>query len=225
MRLIGRSRTLHRAALCAVLAGLAAGLLAQPAGAQSARIAKSSFGSLPDGTAIDRYTLTNTRRMSVSIITYGGTLQSVRVPDRRGRLRNVTLGFSSINGYTSPAYLKSNPYFGALIGRYGNRIANGRFSLDGQTFQLPINNDPNSLHGGTVGFDKRVWAAQQVRPAGTVGVRLSLISADGDQGYPGTLTVAVTYTLDNSNRIHIAYQATTDKPTVVNLTNHAYWNL
>jgi aldose 1-epimerase len=225
MRLIGRSSLINRAALCAVLAGLAAGLLAQPAGAQSARISKSSFGALANGTAIDKYTLTNTRGMSVSILTYGGILQSVRVPDRSGKLKNVTLGFTNIGGYTNAAYVKSNPYFGALIGRYGNRIANGRFTLDGQTFQLPINNDPNSLHGGTVGFNQRVWAAQQVRPNGIVGVRLSLISPDGDQGYPGTLTVAVTYTLDNSNRIHIDYQATTNKPTVVNLTNHAYWNL
>src|SRR3954452_4931643 len=195
MRLIGRPSLINRAALCAVLAGLAAGLLAQPAGAQSARISKSSFGALANGTAIDKYTLTKTR------------------------------GITNIGGYTNAAYVKSNPYFGALIGRYGNRIAKGRFTLDGQTFQLPINNDPNSLHGGTVGFDKRVWAAQQVRAKGTVGLRLSLVSADGAQGYPGTLTVAVTYSLDNRNRIHIDYRATTNKPTVVNLTNHAYWNL
>ena len=184
MRLIGRSSLIHRAALCAVLAGLAAGLLVQPAGAQSARIAKSSFGRLADGTAVDKYTLTNRRGMSVSIITYGGILQSVRVPDRSGKLKNVTLGFTNLTGYTDAAYIKSNPYFGALIGRYGNRIAKGRFTLDGQTFQLPINNDPNSLHGGDVGFNKRVWAAQQVRPAGTVGVRLSLVSRRRRPGLP-----------------------------------------
>jgi aldose 1-epimerase len=222
MRLNATSR---RAVLSLVLAVLGAAVVASAAQAQSARIAQSSFGRLADGTAVDRFTLTNTRRMSVSIITYGGTLQSVRVPDRNGRLRNVTLGFASLAGYTSPAYLKSNPYFGALIGRYGNRIAKGRFSIDGQTFQLPINNDPNSLHGGTVGFDKRVWAAQEVRSNGTVGLRLSRTSTDGEEGYPGTMPVTVTYTLDNSNRIHIDYSATTNKPTIVNLTNHAYWNL
>jgi aldose 1-epimerase len=182
-------------------------------------ITKDGFGSTAEG-AVDRYTLTNPSGMRVRIITFGGIVQSIEVPDRHGHNTNVALGFSTLTPYlTNPAY------FGALIGRYGNRIALGRFTLDGVTYQLPINNDPNSLHGGTVGFDKHIWAATPFRSGDNVGLVLRLTSPDGDQGYPGTLQVQVTYTLTADNRLKLDYRATTDKATVVNLTNHSYFNL
>jgi aldose 1-epimerase len=198
-------------------------------------IDKQPFGTLPDGSAVDKYTLSNARGMSVSILTYGGIIQSLTVPDRRGREANVTLGFADLAGYLSPAYVKSNPYFGAIIGRYGNRIGGAKFTLDGTTFTLDPNNNGNTLHGGTTGFDKVLWKAQEVPPSGgTVGLTLSRRSPAGEgcanpptdcTGFPGNLDVSVTFTLDNQNRLHLDYHATTDAPTVVNLTNHSYWNL
>jgi aldose 1-epimerase len=182
-------------------------------------ITKDAFGSTAEG-PVDRYTLTNPSGVRVRIITFGGIVQTIEVPDRHGRNTNVALGFATLTPYlTNPAY------FGALIGRYGNRIALGRFTLDGVTYQLPINNDPNSLHGGTVGFDKHIWAATPFRRGDDVGLVLRLTSPNGDQGYPGTLTVQVTYTLTANSSLRLDYRATTDKATVVNLTNHTYFNL
>jgi aldose 1-epimerase len=204
-------------------------------------VTKEPFGSV-NGQAVDRYTLKNSRGMSVGILTYGGIIQSLYVPDRRGHIDNVALGFGTVDGYTSPAYIKSNPYFGAIIGRYGNRIAKGRFTLNGKQYALDINNDPNSLHGGFQGFNVKIWTATTVQTNNTVGVKLHYDSPAGEgctpsmpstppcagtpnPGYPGNLSVDVTYSLDNQSQLHIDYKATTDADTVLNLTNHNYWNL
>jgi aldose 1-epimerase len=217
-----------RLTLAALLAVATVGLFGLSAAASSSgrrpTITKASFGGLSDGTPVDIYTLTNSRGMEVKILSYGGILQSIRVPDRHGRLANVTLGFDNIADYET-----KSPYFGCITGRYANRIALGRFQLNGQTYQLPINNPPNSLHGGTVGFDKHVWAATPLQGRHSVGLELRFTSPNGDQGYPGRLASKVTYTLTNHNEIRMDYRArlvgNSDLKTVINLTNHAYWNL
>ncbi|RFU39521.1 galactose mutarotase [Actinomadura logoneensis] len=215
-------KSLH-AAGNAVLLAAAALLVAAPAdAAQGPSIGKESFGKLADGTRVDRYTLRNAHGMRVRILTYGGIIQMLDVPDRKGREANVALGFATLKDYVDK---NGGPYFGALIGRYANRIAKGRFTLDGKTYRLPVNNGPNSLHGGIKGFNTKVWKATVVRGRGTVGLRLTYVSKAGEEGYPGTLTTSVTYTLGTANRLRLDYRATTDKATIVNLTNHSYFNL
>jgi aldose 1-epimerase len=180
-------------------------------------IVRAPFGALPDGTPVELFTLTNAHGVEVRAMTYGGIIVSLRVPDRDGKLDDVVLGYD-----TAASYAKNNsPYMGAIIGRYGNRIAQGRFRLDGTTYKLATNNGPNHLHGGVKGFDKVVWRGEPLKD----GVAFTYTSRDGEEGYPGTLSARVTYTLNDRNELSIAYEATTDKPTVVNLTQHTYFNL
>ncbi len=183
-------------------------------------IKKEAFGATRDGHPVDLYTMTNTHGMEVRAMTYGGIITSLRVPDRNGHLDDVVLGYDSLEGY-----LKVNPYFGAIVGRYGNRIANGRFTLDGVEYKLATNNGPNALHGGLKGFDKVVWHAEPFERKDSVGVTFTYTSPDGEEGYPGNLQAKVTYTLNDDNELILDYQATTDKATPVNLTNHTYFNL
>lgn len=182
-------------------------------------IKASIFGKMPDGRVVNIYTLTNQRNMKVKITTYGARIVSITVPSRSGKMADVVEGFDSLAGY-----LGNDPYFGATIGRFANRIAYGRFTLDGVKYQLPINDPPNSLHGGTKGFDKRVWKGREISQ-NPPSLSLTYISPNGQEGYPGTLHVKVVYTLTSHNGLRIQYTATTNKDTVINLTNHSYFNL
>jgi len=180
-------------------------------------VKKSDFGRMPDGSAVSLYTVTNKKGVEARIITYGGILVSMRVPDRKGALADVVLGHDTLAEYIAD----NKTYFGALIGRYANRIGHAQFALNGVTYKIPANDNGNSLHGGPQGFDKRVWSAKELPD----GVELTYVSKDGEAGYPGTLTAIVAYHLTESDVLRIHYYATTDKDTVVNLTNHSYWNL
>jgi len=188
---------------------------------------KESFGQTSDGRQIDLYTLTNTNGLRARIMNYGAILISLEVPDRDGNLGDITLGFDALDGY-----LKEHPYFGAIVGRYANRIGKGRFLLDGVEYKLATNNGENHLHGGIKGFDKVVWKLDDIRAEGfprpedsKAIVKMSYISEDGEEGYPGNMACTVTYTLTKDNELKISYEAETDKSTVVNLTNHTYFNL
>jgi aldose 1-epimerase len=194
-----------------------------PAEAQmnkKAGVERGAFGKLDDGTAIEVFTLRNSKGAAAKIITYGGTLTELWVPDRAGKAGDVVLGFDDLKGY-----LGDHPHFGGVIGRYANRIAKGKFSIDGQEYTLATNNGPNTLHGGTVGFDHRVWKGEPISGAKGAAVRLTYVSPDSEEHFPGTLTATVVYTLTEDNALKIEYTATTDKPTAVNLTNHSYFNL
>ncbi|MEU1869192.1 aldose epimerase family protein [Streptomyces sp. NPDC019793] len=210
-------RTVIASAAAAGVAATAVGGTAHASGGR--KPVKELFGKLADGTKVYRWSLENggTR---MKVLSYGGVVQSLEIPDRRGRYANVSLGFDNLDDYVA-----RSPHFGALIGRYGNRIAKGRFTLDGKEYQLSVNDGENSLHGGALGFDYRVWDVEPFTEGSDTGLVLHYTSVDGEMGYPGTLRAKVTYTLTRRGDWRIDYEATTDKATVVNLTSHVYWNL
>ena len=183
-------------------------------------VTERPFGRMPDSTEVRLFTLTNAGGMSVSLTNYGGIVTSLLVPDSAGRAADVVLGYDSLGDY-----LRASPYFGAIVGRYANRIAGARFVLDGTRYSLAANDHGNSLHGGIKGFDKVVWRAEPFHDSTQAGVRLRYVSADGEEGYPGRLDVTVTYALSDSNELRVEYLATTDRPTVLNLSHHGYFNL
>jgi aldose 1-epimerase len=209
--------------LCVLAATLVIGACQrEPVSSTSQRpsVERQTFGTLPDGTSVDLFTLANSNGVEVAVATYGATIVSIRTPDRNGRLGDIVHGFESLEGYRHDP-----PYFGAIVGRYANRIARGRFSLDGAIHTLATNDGPNHLHGGIKGFDKAVWTPRVVDRPGEAAVELQYFSRDGEEGYPGNLNVTVVYALTNANELRLSMRATTDKATVVNLANHSYFNL
>jgi aldose 1-epimerase len=181
---------------------------------------RKPFGTMPDGTQIYEFTLRNSRGMEAKILNYGGIVTSLKTPDRNGQLADVVLGYDNL-----ASYIKDTPYFGAMIGRYGNRIAKGKFTLNGKEYSLAVNNGPNALHGGLKGFDKVVWTPKVVASVDGASLELTYLSKDGEEGYPGNLKVRGVYTLTEDNALKLVYTAKTDKDTVVNLTQHSYFNL
>ena len=208
-------RTLYFAVICSALS-----LLLSSTVNGQAKVTKNDFGKTPDGQKVDIYTLTNRRGSEVKITNYGGIITSLKVADRTGKRDDIVLGFDNLDDY-----LRGGPYFGALVGRYGNRIAKGHFTLNGKQYTLAVNNGENHLHGGIKGFDKVVWEARILKVPNGAALRLTYLSKDGEEGYPGNLSVKVIYTLTNANELKIEYWATTDRDTVVNLTSHSYFNL
>ena len=201
-----------------ITAGLLAARTARAA--SSGTVTKQAFGTMADGRAVDLYTLSNNRGMVAKITNYGGIVTALQVPDRDGKTDDVVLGFATL-----AEYLKDSPLFGALVGRYANRIRDAKFTLDGHTYHLAKNSGPNHIHGGRIGFDKVLWLATPVRRVGAVGVELRHFSPAGNEGYPGNLMVKVVYLLTNQNELKIEYSAVTDKTTILNLTHHGYFNL
>lgn len=195
-------------------------LLPTPALAMASHVSRTNFGTLPDGNKVEAISLSNDHGVTARVITLGASLQSLSLPDRNGLSADVVLAYPDLKDYVDKPQ-----YFGATVGRFANRIAKGRFTLDGKQYQLPLNDGPNSLHGGAKGFDKVNWTVTKVTTAPQSSVTMQYVSPDGDQGYPGTLTITATYTLTDSNELTIDYHATTDKPTIVNISNHTYWNL
>ena len=215
------TQTILQTMVAGLLAASLAGCADMPSTSKTSTITKDAFGTAPDGQAVDIYTLSNAKGAQARIMTYGGVVQSLSVPDKHGNFADVVLGYDNLDGYLD----KKTPYFGALIGRYGNRIGGAKFTLEGQTYTLAANNGVNSLHGGLKGFDKVVWTATPSLGVDGPALTLTYLSKDGEEGFPGNLQVKAVYTLTEDNALKLEYTATTDKATVVNLTHHSYFNL
>lgn len=189
------------------------------------KIQKSTFGKLKNGKEVSLFMLKNDNNITINITNYGAIITSILTPDKSGKIENIVCGFDKLEAYLSDEYLGSYPYFGAIIGRFGNRIANGKLEIEGKKYEMAINNGPNHLHGGLTGFDKRLWEAELIENPEIIGVKLTYLSPDLEENYPGNLNVTCVYSLNNNNELGIEYFAESDKTTVVNLTNHTYFNL